>query len=59
MAAAVVAVVAAVAAAAAPVLDDDGLGVSALNGTSGSASSMRGRPYISVMALSWVVVIVV
>ena len=46
-------------AASAPVLDDDGLGVSALNGTSGSASSMRGRPYISVMALSWVVVVIV
>ena len=47
------------ASASAPVLDDDGLGVSALNGTSGSASSMRGRPYISVMALSWVVVVIV
>ena len=54
-----VAAAVAVASASAPVLDDDGLGVSALNGTSGSASSMRGRPYISVMALSWVVVIVV
>jgi hypothetical protein len=36
-----------------------GLGVSTvLNGTSGSASGIRGRPYIALMDSSWVVVVV-
>ena len=48
-----------VASAAAAARDDDGLGVSTLNGTSGSASSMRGRPYISVTALSYAAAVVV
>jgi hypothetical protein len=30
-----------------------------LNGTSGSASSIRGRPYIALMAASWIVVVVI
>lgn len=37
-----------------------GLGVSAvLNGISGSASGIRGRPYIVLMAASWIVVVVI
>ena len=49
---------ASVSAAAAPLAL--GLGVSTvLNGASGSASAIRGRPYISVMAASWVVVVVI
>ena len=49
---------ASVSAAAAPLAL--GLGVlTVLNGTSNSASGIRGRPYIAVMASSWVVVVIV